>query len=169
MVIKKNTRVKDIIPLIRPDRMEEFINSFPPQPLEKPILSMTVGEFSEIMLDEDSYITKMLNPKERAYIAFGRMHQYSIEMKALVDYLKTMQLKLSPEEQAASRNIDLPSFVERMLLDTVTFFHLHSMSEAEKIPLADYLVVLKDQVATTKYQRNYSKIIEQKSKTHRKK
>lgn len=169
MTISKKDRVRDIIPLIRPERMEEFIESFPSYPLEKPILSMTVGEFSDIMLDEDSYITKMLNPKERAYIAFGRLHQYSIEMKGVADFFKTMQLKLSPEEQAASRGVDLPSFVERMLLDTVTFFHLHSMAEAEKIPLADYLVVLKDSVATARYQRNYNKILEQKSKAHRKK
>lgn len=169
MIISKRTRVKDLIPLVRPERMKEFIESFPTYPLEKPILSMTVGEFSEIMLDENSYITKMLNPKERAYIAFGRLHQYSIEMKGLADYLKTMQLKLTQEEQAASRNVDLPSFVERMLLDTVSFFHLNSMAEAEKIPLADYLVVLKDSVATARYSRNYNKILEQKSKAHRKK
>lgn len=169
MVITKKTRVKDLVPLVQPNRMEEFIQSFPPQPLEKPILSMTVGEFSDIMLDEEGFIKDILKPNARAYLAFGRLKQYGIEMRALADFFKTMQLKLSPEEQAASRNVDLPSFVERMLLDTVSFFHLHSMSEAEKIPLADYLVVLKDSVATAKYSRNYNKILEQKSKAHRKK
>lgn len=169
MIIRKRTRVKDISLLIPKNRMEDFIKSFPPYPLKTPILSMTVGQFADLTLDEDSFINDILRPNERAYIAFGRLNQYGIEMKALADYLKTMQIKLSPDEQAASRGVDMPSFVERMLLDTVQFFHLHSMSEAEKIPLADYLVVLKDQIATAKYQRNYSKILEQRSKAHRKK
>lgn len=169
MIITKRTRVKDIITLIPKDRMTEFIESFPPYPLEKPLLSMNIGEFAAIILDEEDFIENIMKPRERAYIAFGRLHQYSNEMKAIADYLKTMQIKLSPDEQAASRGVEMPSFVERMLLDTVTFFHLKSMSEAESIPLADYLVVLKDQVATAKYQRNYNHILEQKAKAHRKK
>ena len=167
MELTTRTRVRDLIPLISKDRMEEFINSFPPYPLPKQLLSMNVGEFSNIVLDEESYIGTIAKPSERAYIAFGRLHQYGIEMKALADYLKTLQIKLSPDEKAASIGVDMPSFVERMLLDTVQFFHLNSMEQAEKIPLADYLVVLKDQVASAKYARNLNKIIEQRSKAKR--
>lgn len=169
MIISKRTRVKDLVPLVRPERMVEFINSFPPYPLEKPILSMNLGEFADLIIDEDSFIEKIMKPRERAYIAFGRMHQYSIEIKAISDYFKRFEIKLTQEEKSASIGVDSPSFVERMLLDTVSFFHLHSMAEAEKIPLADYLVVLKDSVATAKYSRNYNKILEQKAKAHRKK
>lgn len=167
MVITKRTRVKDLIPLIPQNRFQEFIESFPPQPLPKPILSMTCGEFASIILDEQSYIESILKPKAKAYLAFGALKEYSIQMKQIADYLKTMQIKITPDEQAAIRNIEMPSFIERMLLDNVTYFHLKNMEEAEQIPLADYLVVLKDQVASAKYARNLNKIIEQRSKAKR--
>lgn len=167
MIISKRTKVKNLINLIKPERMEEFIKSFPPYPLKKSILSMSIGEFANILLDEDSFLNSLIKPNERAYIAFGRLHQYSKEIKDLSNYLSSMQINLTPEEQAAGRGVDFPSFVERMLLDCVKTFHLHSMVEAEQIPLTDYLVVLKDQISSAKYQRNYNKILEQKSKTHR--
>lgn len=169
MVITKKTRVKDITLLIPKNRLQEFINSFPPYPLDKPILSMSVGEFCNLIIDEDSFLDSIIRPRERAYIAFGRLHQYSLEMKNLSDYLKRFEIHLSQEEKAAGKGIDFPETPERIILDCVKAYHLHSTKEAEDLPITDWILILKDNVATAKYSRNYSKILEQKSKAHRKK
>lgn len=165
MKITKKTKVKDIQFLIPGNRMEEFIKSFPPVPLDKPLLKMTVAEFCELVLDESAYINKILKPRERAYIAFGKLNQYSIEMKGIADYLKSMEIKLTQEEKMAGQGIDFPSTVERILLDCVQGYNLHSTQEAEKLPITDWLLLLKNQVATAKYSRNYQKILEQRSKS----
>lgn len=169
MQITKKTKVKEILPFLTEERFNSLLEAVEEYPLDKNILSFTVGEFADLTIDEESYIKKILNPKEKVYIAFGKLKSYRNQMKQLADYLKTFELKLTPEEKQASQGIDLPSTAERMLLDCVKFFNLHSMEEAEKIPLSDWLVLLKDSVATARYSRNYSRIIEQKSKTHRKK
>ena len=169
MQVTKKTKVKDILPFLTEERFNSLLEAVEEYPLEKNILSFSVGEFADLTIDEESYIKKILNPNEKVYIAFGKLKSYRNQMKQLADYLKTFELKLTPEEKMASQGIDFPSTVERMLLDCVKFFHLHSMEEAEKIPLSDWFVALKDSVATARYSRNYSRIIEQKSKTHRKK
>lgn len=170
MLITKRTRVKDITPLItNQERINELIDLFPEYPLKKDILEMTVGEFCDLCINEDEYLNDILKPRERAYKAFGRLKSYRNQMKNISDYLKRFEIKLSQEEKAASVGVDMPDMPERILLDCVKAYHLHSTKEAEDLPLTDWILVLKDQVATAKYQRNYSKIIEQKSKTHRKK
>lgn len=165
MKITKKTKVKEILPFLTEERFNKLLEVVEEYPLHKNILSFTVGEFAELTISEEEYIKKILNPKEKVYIAFGKLKSYRNQMKQLADYLKTFELKLTPEEKQASQGIDLPSTAERVLLDCVKFFHLHSMEEAEKIPLSDWLVVLKDQVATAKYSRNYQKILEQRSKS----
>lgn len=169
MKITKKTKVKDILPFLTTDRFNTLLEVVDEYPLDKNILSFSVGEFAELTIDEESYIRAILNPKERVFKAFGRLKSYRTQMKQLADYLKTFELKLTPEEKQASQGIDMPTTAERMLLDCAKFFNLHSMEEAEKVPLADWLVVLKDQVATAKYARNYNKILEQRSKARRKK
>lgn len=165
MKITKRTRVKDITPLIRNEEtMKRLIESFPPYPLEKNILSMTIGEFCELTIDESGYINRMLDPKQKAYIAFGRLKEYSNQMKVLTKFLEGMSIQMTADEKMASQNVDMPSTAERILLDTVKAYHLHSTKEAEQLPITDWILVLKDSVATAKYSRNYQKILEQKSK-----
>ena len=168
MLITKRTRVKDVLPLLNENNMEKFLDIIPPQPLNTPILSLTIGDFADIILDEESYIKTLLQPRNRAYLAFGQLKQFRIEMKNLTDYLNKMQVKQTPDEIQASRGIEQVDFIGRMLIDVTKFFNLHSFTEAENIKLSDYILILKDNVANAQYQRNFSKILEQKSKTKKK-
>ena len=169
MKITKKTKVKEILPFLTEERFNKLLEAVEEYPLDKNILSFSIGEFADLTIDEESYIKKILNPKEKVYIAFGKLKSYRNQMKQLADYLKTFELKLTPEEKQASQGIDLPSTVERILLDTVKAYHLHSTKEAEELPLTDWILFLKDSVATARYSRNYNKILEQKAKAHRKK
>lgn len=165
MEITKKTKVKEVLPLLfNEGMMDKILEDVKEYPLEKPILSMTIGEFIEIVLNEQSFVKKIMKPNERAYIAFGRLKSFKKEMEQLMKYIQKFQIKQSSEEKQAAINIDFPDFLSKILLTTTQFFRLHSFKEAESIPLADYILILKDQVSSIQYQRNYSKIMEQKSK-----
>lgn len=146
--------------------MKYLLENIPEYPLEKPILSMTIGEFSEILLDEQSYIQKFISPKEYAYKAFGRLKTFKREMEEVQKWIQKFEIKPSADEKQAAIGIEFPNFITKILITVCNFFGLHSFKEAEVIPLADYLVILQEQSSAIKYQRNYSKLIEQKSKQH---
>lgn len=166
MKITKRTRVKEVLPLLTERRLEYLLERLQEFPLEKPILSLTIGEFAEILLDEQAYVMRLLNPRERAWKAFGRLKTFKREMSEISDFMKRYEIKQSSEEKQAAVGVDFPDFIAKILITVTQFFNLHSFKEAEAIPLANYLVILQDQSSAVKYQRNYSKILEQKSKTH---
>lgn len=144
--------------------MKYLLENIPEYPLEKSILSMTIGEFSEILLDEQTFIQTFMSPKEYAYKAFGRLRTFKREMEEVQKWIQKFEIKPSADEKQAAIGIDFPNFITKILITVVQFFGLHSFKEAEAIPLADYLVILQEQSSQIKYQRQYSKIIEMKNK-----
>lgn len=165
MKISKKTKVKEVLPLlINSDRIEKLLEDIPQYPLQKDIISMTIGEFSQIVLNEESFIGELLKPNEKVLVAFGRLKTFRKQMENLGKYLEKFNIKQSQDELMAGRGIDFPTSLEKMLITVVQFFGLKSFDEAEKVKVCDYLLILKDNVSNVKFQRNYSKIIEQKSK-----
>lgn len=170
MKITKRTKLREVIPLlINKERTDLLLEQVEEYPLKKDVLSMTVGEFSEIMLEEDKYIATILDPRERAYKALGRLKNYKRQMDQLMKWMKKFQIKQSADEKQASIGIDFPDMCSRMLLTVTEFFHLGSFKEAESVPLSDYLLILQDQSTGIQYQRNYSKLIDMRNKTKKKK
>lgn len=166
MIINKKTKVKEVLPLLNEEKMKYLLENIPEYPLEKSILSMTIGEFSEVILDEQGYIQTFMKPNERAYKAFGRLKAFKREMEDISKWIQKHEVKQTEDERRAAIGVDFPNFVTKIMITCIQFFNLHSFNEAEAIPLADYLIVLQDQSAAMLYQRNYSKILEQKQKTH---
>lgn len=91
-------------------------------------------------------------------------------MEQLMSWIKKFQVKQSMQEKNAAVNIQFPDFCSRILLTVTEYFNLKSFKEAEKVPLADYLLILQDQSTSIQYQRAYQRIIEleQKSKSKKK-
>lgn len=164
MKITRRTKVKEVLPLLNEEKMKYLLENIPEYPLNKPILAMTIGEFSEILLDEQTYIQTFMSPKEHAYKAFGRLRTFKREMEEVQKWIQKFEIKPSADEKQAAIGIDFPNFITKILITVVQFFGLHSFKEAEAIPLADYLVILQEQSSQIKYQRQYSKIIEMKNK-----
>lgn len=158
--------MKEILPLLTEKRLEYMLDKIQEFPLEKPILAMTIGEFSDIILDEQAYVMQLLNPRERAWKAFGRLKSFRRQMEEVSNFMKRYEIKQSQEEKQAAVGVEFPDFIAKILITVTQFFGLHNFQEAENIALADYLVILQDQSSAVKYQRNYSKILEQKSKQH---
>lgn len=167
MKITKRTLTRDILPLLTQDTLKELLEKVPAVPLKKPVLSMTIGEFSEIVEDEELYIANILKTR-KALKAFGMLKQFKQEMEALGKFFKQFEIKRTPEEEAAGKGVLFPSFIQRVLIDCVKWFGLHSTKEAEKVKLSDYLTFWQDEAANMLYQRNFQKLLEQKHNMQRK-
>lgn len=167
MKITKRTKTKDILPLLTQDTLKELLEKVPAMPLKKPVLAMTVGEFGEIVEDEDAFVAKLLKHR-KALKAFGLLKQYKQEMEALAKFFKLYDTKKSQEETAAAKGIIFPNLAQRMLIDVVKWFNLNNTEAAEKVKLSDWLTFWMDEASSALYQRNYQKILEQKHNSKRK-
>lgn len=163
MVINYRTLTKDILPLLTKELLEEILDKVPAVPLDKPLLSLTVGEFGEIIEDEETYIVKLLKHR-KALKAFGLLKQYRQEIEAISKFFKLYDVRKTADESNAAVGIKFPNFGQRMLIDCVKWFHLNKMEDAEKVKLSAWLTMWQDEAANALYQRNYSKIMEQKHK-----
>ena len=169
MLVTTKTKTKHIVPILSTKELvEEFIEKVDPYPLDKDIISMTIAEFSNIILDEESYIQSLLNEK-LAYVAFGKVKSYRQQMKQLADWMKKLEVKQSEDEKRAAIGVDFPDLIQRMLITVTKFFGLKSFDEAENVKLADYLLIAMSESADIKYQRNYQQILEMRNKVKTKK
>lgn len=164
MKITKHTKTRDVLPLLTQDTLKELLEKVPAVPLDKPLITLTVGEFGEMVEDEETYIGKLLKHR-KALKAFGRLKQYKQEIEAISKFFKLYDVRKTADESNAAVGIKFPNLGQRMLIDCVKWFHLNSMEEAEKVKLSAWLTMWQDEAANALYQRNYSKILEQKHKS----
>lgn len=167
MRITNKTLTRDVLPLLTQDTLKELLEKVPAMPLKKPVLAMTVGEFGEIVEDEDAFVAKLLKHR-KALKAFGLLKQYKQEMEALAKFFKMYEIKKTQEETAAAKGIMFPNLAQRMLVDCVRLFHLNSTEEAEKVKVSDWLTFWMDEAANMLYQRQYMNIMDAKNKAKRK-
>lgn len=170
MQITKRTRMRELLPLlVNKERIDSLLEQTEEYTLDKNILSMSIGEFIEIVTDEEKFISTLMRPRERAYKALGRLKSYQRQMRELLAWMKKLQVKQTNQEKSAAFNILFPDFCSRMLITVTEFFHLKSFKEAENVPLADYLLILQDQSTSIQYQRAYNRIMELEQKAKKKK
>lgn len=167
MRITRKTLTRDILPLLTQETLKELLEKVPAVPLKKPVLAMTIGEFGEIVDDEEQYIANILKHR-KAFKAFGLLKQYKQEMEALAKFFKQYEIKRTPEEEAAAKGVLFPNLIQRMIIDCVNWFHLSSTKEAEKVKLSEYLTFWMNEAANMLYQRNFQKLLEQKHNNKRK-
>ena len=167
MKITEKTRTRDILPLLTDETLKEVLEKVPAVPLKKHLLEMSIGEFSGILESEEQFIADILKTR-KALKAFGLLKQYKQEMEALAGFLKRFDTKRTQEEEAAAKGVLFPNMAQRMLIDVVKWFGLHSTREAEKITVGEWLTIWQDEAASALYQRNYMRIMDAKNKTKRK-
>lgn len=161
MRITEKTRTSKVLSLLTIDNIRELTERDDIQPVpfsDKSIISMTIEEFADVT-DENSVIEMLL--KEEYFLDFiGKLKDYKQQLTAITEYMKRFELKQTKEEKAASVGIEFPTLIQSMLIRCCTFFRLHSFQEAQMCKIADYLLILQNDYATNKFQRNYQKIIE---------
>ncbi len=167
MKLTNKTLTKDVLPLLTKELLEEILDKVPAVPLDKPLLSLTVGEFGEIIEDEETYIVKLLKHR-KALKAFGLLKQYRQEIEAISKFFKLYDVRKTADESNAAKGVVFPNLAQRMLIDCVRWFHLNNTEAAEKIKVSEWLTMWQDEAANMLYQRQYMNIMDAKNKAKRK-
>lgn len=165
--ITNKTTVGEALPFLKGEHLEELLKICDPIPLKKPVISMTLGEFLEC-LDDNYYQTFFEDYQELLVVAIGRVNQFKKEMEDISKVMKLNEVTESAEEKAAKNGIVWPSFQENMLCNALDWFHLHSLDDAENIPLSNYLVYARKVAAEAKFERQLNQIYMNKNKLKKK-
>lgn len=165
MEVTKNTTVGDVLPFLKPEHIEELLKSpkISEIPYGKPILGMTIGEFFKCM--EDNYLQQFFNNlDEPLAVAVGKYKWFKHQMENINKVLNLNEIKLSNEEKTAQKGVVFPSFQENVLCECIEWFHLHSMDEAEALPLSNYLIYKRKKSAEALFDRNLNNLYAAKQK-----
>lgn len=154
--------MRDIEPLLTDDRVKELAASVPPVPLRRPLLSMTCGEFIEAL--DEAYMLRFLR-KKRVLTAFGQYREYLSQLEQITAYIRRYEIEQTSDEKAAATGVAFPTLSEHILIECVKHYHLHSTAEAERLPLADWLLMVKSEGSAAKYQHRLTQIQSKKNKS----
>ena len=155
MKITKRTMACDVVPLLNEKRIAELLERVPAVPLQKHVTGMTIAEFAAVT---DGELPEEVTNERYALRYIGKIRTLMDELKSVGEYVKKMRPTLSEDEKKASSGVDFPTAVERMLLDVAKFFALRSFEEAERVKVAEWMLIAKDAAATAKYERNLARI-----------
>lgn len=162
MQLTKHTLTRDILPILDEKRITDILEIIPVGKMDKHIIEMTVGEFVEAM--NPAYAIKMISKKRKALDALGWLKAFRNEMNGIKRYIEKCQPPQDDDSNKASIGINFPNPQERILLDVTKTFGLKRIEGkflrygATDVPLAEYLMTLKDSAASAKYQYNLNKI-----------
>lgn len=169
MRITKRTKTAALLPLLTKEKLDELLEKVEQVPLEKTLMSMTISEFDGVINDEDNFLLSLINDNPVALVFLGKLKSFRTQIDGLNSFFKRLEVKMSPEETAATKGVMFPDIIQKMLLTCCSFFHLKSFEEAESCKVSDYMLIYQNEAASAQYQRNYQKIMEQKQKNKSKK
>ena len=153
--------MRDIEPLLNEERVKELAASVSPIPLRRPLLEMTCGEFIEAL--DEGYALSFLR-KKRVLRAFGLYREYLSQLEQITAYMRRYEVEQTADEKAAARGVDFPTLSERILIECVKHYHLHSTAEAERLPITDWLLMAKSEGSAAVYQHKLTQIQNKKNK-----
>lgn len=161
MLITTKTKTKSVLPLLTAERLAQLMEAIEPQPLEKDLTDMTVGEFLDCL--EEDYALRFLEEKY-LYKAIGKMKEFKRQMEAITKYLQINEVRPNAEQERAAVGVSFPDFGDNILLTVTEYFHLHSFDEAEQVKMSNYLLIHRKLSAEARFKYQYDKIIEQRMK-----
>ena len=161
MLITTKTKTKSVLPLLTAERVARLMEAIEPQPLEKDLTDMTVGEFLDCL--EEDYALRFLEEKY-LYKAIGKMKEFKRQMEAITKYLQMNEVRPNAEQERAAVGVSFPDLGEQLLLTVTEYFGLKSFDEAEGVKMSNYMLIVKKQTAEAKFKAQFDKIMEQRMK-----
>lgn len=161
MKVTKETRTRDIEPLLTIRNVEQVLKAVPSVPLKRSVVSMTIADFEEV---SRGTIPMEITRERKAWRYLGKLRKLKEEMEQVERFCKRVMPKQTAEDRAAAVGVEFPTGVERMLLDVATFFSLHSFEEAERVSVASWMLIAKDKSAAVKFERNRNRLAAEKQR-----
>lgn len=164
ILITKRTRTRKILPLLTISNITEVIKSVPAIPMEKPLTDWTIEELDEALTSPESFIFKMALHNRKALVFLGRCRDFMESLEGFQQFVKSFEIKQSAEEKQAANGVPFPSFGNSMLITLVEFYHLHSVEEASKKLVKEWMLVFQHNAANAMFNKRYSDITMKKTK-----
>lgn len=163
------TGIQTLLNIVTDAEFEELIEMPEIKPVDlgdDSLFHISVGVFlTEVLNDAEKYISERVlcvDDNIPTAKAIGRLKTFKQEFSVINKIIDNCRPVTSDIEKAAAAGIVFPSFPEQVLLSVVEYFHLRSIAEAENLPFADYLLVLRSQSAEAKFNRRYQQLISKK-------
>lgn len=164
MRVTRRTKWRDIAPLINNTNFDTIIERTPERRLKKNVLDLTCGEFVGLLENDNQALNKVVGNPKRALVMLGRMKAMRRQMKEITDYITANDYQQDGVTQKAAAGVKFPTPSERILLDVQQRYFLKSLTEAEKAPLTDYLLMVREQTSRAKFEHNINVIQQRKYK-----
>lgn len=180
MKITKHTPLNEVIYFMTTERWSQIINLVSDQDISiqgwQSIKSYTLGEFiklSQALEKKDlNYIISIFFVVSRKWYQRPKMPtlwEVAVRLKWLFKefedvnkFFESLQIKQDADEKQAGNGINFLNPYVSMLIFAQQKFFLHSLEDAEKVKLSEYMAMKKNEVDGIKYQRNLQKIYQQK-------
>ena len=162
MILTRKTRWRDIAPLIGHLDLDAILDKVEEEPLQKDILDITCGDFIGLLNQDSHTAEKVVGSPKAALVMLGRLKTMRRRMKEIGEYITANDYTQDSMVQKAAAGVRFPTPQERILLDVQQRYHLRSLDEAEKAPLTDYLLMVRDQTARAKFESNLQNLQKQK-------
>lgn len=166
-IITPKTRTKSILPFLTVRNLTEVIKDVECVPLETPLTEMTLEEFDEIISSPEVYINKLARKNRKALVFLGRCKDLYDSLEGFTNFMKKFEVKQSAEEKQAANGVHFPSFGNSMLTTVIEFYSLHSVDEAAKIKVKEFLLAYEHTASNALYSRRYSDIARKNAKHKR--
>jgi hypothetical protein len=169
MKITKYTKLSECSSFITHDVLSEIEKKVSDSYLEgfESIVNSTVGEFIMLLRGDEEYLKKyfLKNNKDiTVYEYAAKSKHLKKEIESISKFLKSLTLKQTDEEEAATRGVLFPTFEENILIYCQQKFFLNSFKEAENILLCDFLLHKKNDTANLKFEKNLRMLHDRKMK-----
>lgn len=144
-------------------RLQDYADSVYGSPWSlalRDFFALSEGDLSYIGLAKEDYMKANV-------CQYVWMKSFRECVEQVTEILKSLQVPQSPESQRASKACLKMGFKEATLVFTRRYFGLHNFTEAENIPLGDFIVAKKDDFNGNIYQYRMSEIQKAKLKQRR--
>lgn len=164
LLIDKRTHTRKILPLLTVSNLTEVIKDVPAIPMEKPLTEFTLEEFDMCLTSPEAFIFELAKHNRKALVFLGRVKDFYNSLEGFKKFTQQFEMKQSAEEKQAANGVPFPSFGNSMLTTVIEFYHLHSVDEASKMKVKEWMLAFEHSASNAMYSRRYSDIARKNAK-----
>lgn len=172
MKITEKTRCREVEHLLTKEKLEELMK-LPEVTMKEPFrtrnfMDLTIKQLDWILDNPEKIvrIIRMTNPRLLEFVS--RVKGLKSNLKGIEDFLKSYQTEQTKAEKRAMKGISFPDFINQILIDLIEFYHLHSVRQAARMKLKEWMLCAQSKMSKTKFQAELNKIQKQEAEAAKK-
>lgn len=166
--ITTKTKTREILPFLTTNNIREVCKQVDAIPIDPSLPEMTLEEFDELISSPEKYVMKLARKHRRALRFLGACRDMFNQLEGFSKFVKSFEVQQTAEEKQAANGVPFPSFGNSMLTTVIEFYHLHSVEEAAKMKVKEWMLAFEHSASNAMYSRRYSDIARKNAKLKRK-